>query len=288
MSRLCVIIPCYNELLRIPGIVEMFFRQTRQPDELIIVDDCSTDGSYELLRSLMPACPFLNVIRTPKNIGPVGAMQSGFRGVTTAAHYTQNPISHVFFGAMDDGWAPLFVERMMQAAFLYPQAGIVFCDVLEGRDILGHRFVPGYSDPHQAASQMQGQNIYGCAAVWRHDVIEASHMFDPALRWHSDWFASQATALAHGVVYVPEVLAESTFRPDSYSNRGRLDWEQQGPILEHILGLMNAPEFYHLLPAFIWAKSMNHFPEVVRLLLEKPYLMTGTNRLLLRDALAQG
>ena len=277
MNHLSVIIPCHNELLRIPGTLEMFSSQTRPPDELIIVDDCSTDGSQELLLlSVRVSCPFLKVLRTPKNLGPAEAVKIGFSASTG---------SHVFFGAMDDAIAPNFIETMMQ--HVDERAGLLFCDVKEGCGAIVHRFEPGYSDPIQTASQMQGQHIMGCGSIWRRDTLEASGIFDPALRWHCDWFASQVVALSHGVVYLPQVLAETVYRPDSFSNRGRHDWAKQGPILEHILALMNAPEFYHLLPAFIWAKSMNHFPEAARLLVEKPYLMTGTNRLLLRDALAQ-
>jgi len=276
LNTISVITPCYNERDRVVRLIEEHTRQTRQPDELIVVDDCSTDGSYEMLKSLK--CPFLTVLRSPSNIGPVAATKIGFDAAAGG---------HVFFGAMDDGLEPDFIEKMMQQAFIFPQAGILLCDVREGEQTLIHRFEPGYSDPHQMASQMQGQHICGCSTVWRRNVVEPSRLFDAALSWHSDWFASQVAALTHGAAYVPQIMARTTYRPDSFSNRGRRDWAQQAPILEHILGLMNAPEFYHLLPAFIWAKSMNHFPEVPRLLLEKPYLMTGTNRLLLRDALAR-
>jgi len=275
MTGLSVIMPCYNEFLRIPATLEMLASQTRPPDELIIVDDCSTDGSYELLLSLQASCPFLTVIRSPKNIGPGPACEIGFSASSG---------SHVFFWAMDDMIAPNFIETMMR--HIHPRAGIAFCDVKEGDREIRHRFEPGYTDPAYTASDMRGQHIYTCGAIWQREAVPPQ-MFDPALLWHSDWFASQVAALRHGVVFVPEVLAEAVYRPDSFGNRGRRDWSQQRTLLEYILTLMNGPEFYDLLPAFIWARSMNHFPEAARLVVERPYLMTGTNRLLLRDVLSQ-
>jgi glycosyltransferase involved in cell wall biosynthesis len=49
--KLTVVIPCYNELKTIDRIVAAV-RQAPYPDkEIIIVDDCSIDGSTEKLRA---------------------------------------------------------------------------------------------------------------------------------------------------------------------------------------------------------------------------------------------
>lgn len=49
--KLSVVIPCYNELKTIAAIVQAVRDAPYQPKEIIVVDDCSTDGTRDLLKS---------------------------------------------------------------------------------------------------------------------------------------------------------------------------------------------------------------------------------------------
>ena len=48
--KLSVIIPCYNERQTIRAIVEAVCLSPHADKEIIVVDDCSTDGTADLLR----------------------------------------------------------------------------------------------------------------------------------------------------------------------------------------------------------------------------------------------
>ena len=51
VARLTVIIPAYNEEATIGDTLKSMFEQTLQPAEIIVVDDCSTDGTADVARS---------------------------------------------------------------------------------------------------------------------------------------------------------------------------------------------------------------------------------------------
>jgi len=51
--KLSIIIPCYNECNTIEKIIETVNQSTYPDKEIIIVDDCSTDGTKEKLQSLV-------------------------------------------------------------------------------------------------------------------------------------------------------------------------------------------------------------------------------------------
>lgn len=51
MARLSVIIPTLNEALALPGLLDALYAQTRRPDEIIVADAGSTDGTQELVRA---------------------------------------------------------------------------------------------------------------------------------------------------------------------------------------------------------------------------------------------
>lgn len=79
--KLSVIIPCYNEKATIHEIVAAV-RAAPYPDkELIIVDDCSTDGTRQLLESEI-ASLVDRVIYHEHNQGKGAALRTGFKAAT--------------------------------------------------------------------------------------------------------------------------------------------------------------------------------------------------------------
>ena len=77
--RLSVVIPVYNEKNTI-GEVLRRVRMVDLPKEVIVVDDCSTDGTREFLQGLAPSDD-LTIILQPRNAGKGAALRAGFRRV---------------------------------------------------------------------------------------------------------------------------------------------------------------------------------------------------------------
>jgi len=79
--KLSVVVPCYNEVGTIGQVVEAVRRSPIQNLEIIIVDDCSTDGTRELLQSHIE--PLVDqVLYHPKNRGKGAALRTGFAAAT--------------------------------------------------------------------------------------------------------------------------------------------------------------------------------------------------------------
>jgi glycosyltransferase involved in cell wall biosynthesis len=81
--KLTIVIPCYNELKTIDAIVDAV-RQSQYPDkEIIIVDDCSSDGTREKLKAeIEPSGLVERVIYHERNQGKGAALRTGFRHAT--------------------------------------------------------------------------------------------------------------------------------------------------------------------------------------------------------------
>ncbi|GAB4375964.1 MAG: glycosyltransferase family 2 protein [Elainellaceae cyanobacterium] len=79
--KLSVVVPCYNELGTISQVIEAI-KQSPVPDkEIIIVDDCSTDGTRDFLQTHLEA-QVDRVIYHRKNQGKGAALRSGFAAAT--------------------------------------------------------------------------------------------------------------------------------------------------------------------------------------------------------------
>ncbi len=68
-ERLLVISPVRNEASHITRVVEAVARQTRPPDLWLVADDCSKDGTLEILRARETEIPFLSVLEVPQAAG---------------------------------------------------------------------------------------------------------------------------------------------------------------------------------------------------------------------------
>ena len=78
-DELTVIIPAYNEAESLADTVKSLVGQTRPPARLVVVDDCSTDGTGGVAASLG-----VEVLRPPANTGSkAGAQTFALRSVAT-------------------------------------------------------------------------------------------------------------------------------------------------------------------------------------------------------------
>ena len=75
---LSVVMPCFNERNTLAAIVGKLLA-VPQLLELIIVDDCSTDGSDLIARNLAEAHPQVRYARHEKNAGKTEALKTGFQ-----------------------------------------------------------------------------------------------------------------------------------------------------------------------------------------------------------------
>jgi glycosyltransferase involved in cell wall biosynthesis len=78
--KLSVVVPVYNEKDTVLEVLE-HVRAVGLPKEIIVVDDCSTDGTREILKAL-PLSDDLKVIFQSKNMGKGAALRAGFAAVS--------------------------------------------------------------------------------------------------------------------------------------------------------------------------------------------------------------
>lgn len=78
MPKMSVIIPCYNAAQYIPNLNQLW-EQTTSDFELILIDDCSTDNTWELINTFKVenADRAIIIARNESNLGPGGTRNQG-------------------------------------------------------------------------------------------------------------------------------------------------------------------------------------------------------------------
>jgi glycosyltransferase involved in cell wall biosynthesis len=80
--KLSVVMPCYNEIDTIARILELVKQADLPIDrEIVVVDDCSTDGTREFLASLADR-EDMKVVFHERNMGKGAALRTGFAAIS--------------------------------------------------------------------------------------------------------------------------------------------------------------------------------------------------------------
>lgn len=101
---LSVILPVYNGEKTIGKAIDSVLNQKYSDIELIAVDDCSRDGTYQLLGHLSQSDSRIHVLRNEKNLG---AAQSRNKGIAQAKG------EYIAFIDADDCWDRDKIEKQL-------------------------------------------------------------------------------------------------------------------------------------------------------------------------------
>jgi phenylacetate-CoA ligase len=129
--ELSLIIPCYNEegnLRELVGRLSAVFDIFRMDVQIILVDDCSRDGTRALIRQLAADHPFVTGVYHETNQGIVGGWRSGLAAARA-------PVVAIMDADLQ--YAPEDVPRLFQ---IWKREGV---DVVQGWRI-AHNFKATY------------------------------------------------------------------------------------------------------------------------------------------------
>jgi len=121
--KVSVIVTSYNYEQYIKDSVESVLNQTFTDFELIIIDDCSTDNSAEIIKQINDRR--IKFIQNDKNYGLKYSVQK-------AVELAQG--EWIAFLESDDLWVPETLETRLKYAEKYSDVGIIFNDVEEFGD----------------------------------------------------------------------------------------------------------------------------------------------------------
>jgi glycosyltransferase involved in cell wall biosynthesis len=119
-SSVSVCLCTYNGERFLAAQLDSLAVQTRQPDELVVRDDGSSDGTVALVQSFADRAAFpVKILRSDERSGPAGNLEV----------VLQEASGDVLFPCdQDDIWMPSKIERLLQALELHPEIPAAFSD----------------------------------------------------------------------------------------------------------------------------------------------------------------
>jgi glycosyltransferase involved in cell wall biosynthesis len=235
---LSVILPNYNHGRLIARAVTALLAQERVPDEIIVIDDGSTDDSLRVIESLAAGSNVIRVLANPTNEGVPAALT---RGLAAARG------KYLYFAAADDWVLPGFFMTALPVLESHPTAAFVCGEsyLISGRtgERLGVRPIvrPSnrmrYFSPDAAATLLKAADnwILTGSTIFVRDRAVAAGGFPSELGSFADGFLGRKLALTHGFCFVPRLMATWQVFGDSISRETASDPEAAERILNNAL-----------------------------------------------------
>lgn len=164
---LSVVMPVFNEAATVADMIKVVLAQ-RPVQQLVIVDDCSTDNTWEKIQSAAKTDSRISLIRHEKNQGKGAALRTGFAGATAPIVVIQDA---------DLEYDPAEYYRLL-IPILSDKADVVFGSRFIGSDAhrvlyywhsVGNRFLTMFSN---MATNLNLTDMETCYKAFRREIIQ--------------------------------------------------------------------------------------------------------------------
>lgn len=210
-----VILPNYNHGRYLKRAIDALLTQDFPPDEILVVDDGSTDDSVTILEKITLASPRVRVLRNERNKGLIPAQRQALAAARG---------KYIFLAAADDWVLPGFFSLAIKTLESCPQAGLFTGDsiLIDGlsdrflgvRPIVMPSFRASYILPSRVQAMLARSDnwILTGASLIRANALLAGGGLDKGLGTFADGYLTRKIALARGYCYAPNpVLCISMF-----------------------------------------------------------------------------
>lgn len=234
--RLSVIVPLFNKAAYVCEMLAAFSPQLRAEDELLVIDDQSTDRSKVIAQEAMASMPNARLITMPSNAGPATARNHGVG---------QALGTHVLFFDADDIPAPRLLDRLRSAIEQHPNERVFAYRIAfeargESAASPGREQVATTLRPRHAfvEDSLNGQTLCTASSTCvARDTFLAEGGFQEGLRYCEDPELWARLSAQHPIVSIDETLATYRDVPQSLSYGLRGQFGSVNPYVDSLLRL---------------------------------------------------
>ena len=251
LPSLSVVVANHNHARYLPDSLAALDKQSVRPQEVIVVDDSSTDNSRAVVEDFAAAHSYVRMVRQVKNLGVNATFN---RGLAEAKG------DYVYFFSADDHVTPDFAKTYLSLLARHPQAAFCFSDPAEilGEDGEQRDFSLFISEMPYVFSgpemmQLLSRSFFtftSNSVVYRRHALMETGGHPEALDWQADWLVNHALAFRHGACYLPGVYCPTRVLSGSFSSQGLADTGEQKTRVLRALDLLRQEAFADVVPAF--------------------------------------
>ncbi len=229
--RVSVCIPAYNHEKYIKACIESVLDQTFTDFEILVTDDCSSDGTVDVVKSFSD--PRIRLFQLPRNQGPSVAANNNFREARG---------EYICPLASDDLFFREKIERQVAFLSANPEIGAAFSYMRyvnevgeEIQDHIGYKWVEVDNCPREVWLRRffsVGNSLSAPTAMIRRSVFDKIGLTDPRLLQTQDLDLWIRICLHFEIHVIPERLIDYRIRDNQQntstqtpSKQAQVSWE---------------------------------------------------------------
>ncbi len=202
MIKISVVIPVYNREGKIEKAIDSVLTQEGDGElfeisEIIVVDDCSTDKTFDVVKKICDKNPKVVCVRLDENGGPGRARNAGTQIAKT---------EWIAFQDSDDLWHKDKLKVI--AKHIEKNAGAdLYTHFYEATTSDKENIIVSTEEKDSYFEELSIHNFLGAPAiVVKKEVFESVGGFDEKMRALEDWDFALRFSYDHKIFVVPEVL----------------------------------------------------------------------------------
>ncbi|PRY15755.1 glycosyl transferase family 2 [Pontibacter ummariensis] len=263
MYRVSVVLPNYNHAKFLRQRIDSVLNQSFQDFELIILDDCSSDNSKEIIELYREHPKVSSIIYNNENSG--STFKQWEKGIKAAQG------KYVWFAESDDYADPQFLEKMVPLLEDNEHVGLAFCNshVIDGAGYITsntNTWIGAYEIKQEADKTTTFNGFQFClkylfytcripnasAALFRREpVINNIHWIDTSLRNSGDWKLWINICLTSDIVWLNQDLNFFRIHGSNVTNSIELLNKEAHLILKDLIKRNHSQKIYESL--VIWS-----------------------------------
>ncbi|MBB3188410.1 glycosyltransferase family 2 protein [Microbacter margulisiae] len=234
MPKVSVIVPNYNHAPFLKQRIDSILDQTYPDFELILLDDCSSDHSQEILNTYRHHPKVTQIIFNETNSG--STFRQWEKGIALAKG------EYIWIAESDDWAEPEFLSTLTHVLDKQPTAGLAYCDSkihIEGEKatiFAAYKTGKFNSDHWQKDYCWEGNKEIERALLWdctinnasavllRKSILETIFPFPYAFRFSGDWYCFLRIAAISSIAYTPQLLSNYRGHTSNVSKKAGYDY----------------------------------------------------------------
>lgn len=159
MKKVSIVLPTFNGEIYLANAINSVLQQSYKNFELILVDDCSTDGTSRIIQEFAQNDPRIRYIRNESNQKLPNSLNIGFAAA----------VGEYFTWTSDDNlYAPHAIEKMVTYLDEHDELGMVYCDYTvideNGREVRENHL--------EGPERLLWTNTVGACFLYRREIAE--------------------------------------------------------------------------------------------------------------------
>lgn len=210
-----IIVSTYNRKSLLKRAINSLLNQSVKDFEIIVVDDCSTDGTQKYVKSI--GDPRIKYLKTKKNSGSDSHPKN--LGIKEARG------EYVAFLDDDDTWRPDAL-KILEKYIRITNVDLVYGDYL---NITRKKKEPGWSIDFSVSTLSKMNYIAMPTVLVRREALLEVGGFDESVPKFKDWnLWLRLQKRGYKLLHIPIIVAEVTSQPDSISKKFKHEVNEDG------------------------------------------------------------